>query len=511
MSIKDQKFDLKTDHNKIIKNHNKDHNNSSKSHSNLKDSHDSNNIQVNKNKHHNQNIDYHSNYDKDQPKDKRGLLSMKFGSRPTPAYAPLFKVNSLQQLNTPNNNINITSSKSFANLSALTIRSLESPIHFDKDNSSNCSETEENNNSICKECGQTIASEPNKLFSPMASSPFVSLKPYQPEVRKPWRKILYERQPYDDNYVPDSFMSSAIMNAKVSYYTYWNTFNATLNITHQLAAAAIFYVVYTLVVIGEVSSSSLMLIDVLAFIIGFTMYSLMVYVTTTDKSEDEVEKPEKEIEIIQPADDNCYVPACTPYVLNANPDKLTKLYSRFRGLPRFFIFIGVIHIFSPVLQTLTLAFSSDTISALSFLFLAIHLFLFDYDAVSSNHPDFSGTISLNAALLTSVLLASRLPSSVHVFAFICFAFEIFAGVPIFLVALRRFIGQGRLRIALSFLFNGCATLSLCVISNALSFAFFILIGFVTFVCPAIIIFNQKYKNHIQGPWDYDDSKELDEL
>lgn len=43
---------------------------------------------------------------------------------------------------------------------------------------------------------------------------------------------------------------------------------------------------------------------------------------------------------------------------------------------------------------------------------------------------FIGTISLNAAIFTAVLLGSRLQSNEHVFAFILFAIELFAGFPI---------------------------------------------------------------------------------
>lgn len=47
------------------------------------------------------------------------------------------------------------------------------------------------------------------------------------------------------------------------------------------------------------------------------------------------------------------------------------------------------------------------------------------------HGSFSGTISLNAAIFTAVLLGSRLQSNEHVFAFVLLAIEIFAMFPIF--------------------------------------------------------------------------------
>ena len=47
------------------------------------------------------------------------------------------------------------------------------------------------------------------------------------------------------------------------------------------------------------------------------------------------------------------------------------------------------------------------------------------------YGSFSGTISLNAAIFTAVLLGSRLQSNEHVFAFVLLAIEIFAMFPIF--------------------------------------------------------------------------------
>lgn len=76
-------------------------------------------------------------------------------------------------------------------------------------------------------------------------------------------------------------------------------------------------------------------------------------------------------------------------------------------------------------------------AALSLLCSTLHIVLFDYDVMCATHPKFSGTVSLNAAIFSSVLLASRLPAALHVFAFVCFAFEIFAGLPIVLALVRR--------------------------------------------------------------------------
>jgi phosphatidylinositol glycan class C protein len=82
-------------------------------------------------------------------------------------------------------------------------------------------------------------------------------------------------------------------------------------------------------------------------------------------------------------------------------------------------------------------YASFVFAALSLLCSILHIVLFDYDVMCATHPKFSGTVSLNAAIFSSVLLASRLPAALHVFAFVCFAFEIFAGLPIVLALVRR--------------------------------------------------------------------------
>jgi hypothetical protein len=125
------------------------------------------------------------------------------------------------------------------------------------------------------------------------------------------------------------------------------------------------------------------------------------------------------------------------------------------------------------------AYASDSIWALSIILSAVHIALHDYSYVNradTSSPNttcasrrvrsvrpgahhgslarrFKATISLNAAIFVSVLLASRLvvprrlacaaraaldvatatrgqETGVHVFAYIFFAFEVFAGFPV---------------------------------------------------------------------------------
>jgi phosphatidylinositol glycan class C protein len=134
------------------------------------------------------------------------------------------------------------------------------------------------------------------------------------------------------------------------------------------------------------------------------------------------------------------------------------------------LFCATLSLLSPVLRTLTRSYADDTIWALATSLGLVHLITHDYNYVNSGigryvyfrplsvvrsfwrptagivpprltrwcmscslcaHASFSGTVSLNAAIFTAVLLGSRLQSNEHVFAFVLLAIEIFAMFPIF--------------------------------------------------------------------------------
>ncbi|KAK3310797.1 phosphatidylinositol N-acetylglucosaminyltransferase-domain-containing protein [Chaetomium strumarium] len=97
---------------------------------------------------------------------------------------------------------------------------------------------------------------------------------------------------------------------------------------------------------------------------------------------------------------------------------------------------------SPILKSLTRSTSSDSIWAMSFWLLAINIFFFDYSGSSWVGGSFSTTgttakrmpvasLSTNAALMASTVLASRLPSTGQVFSLTLFSIEVFGLFPVF--------------------------------------------------------------------------------
>ncbi|EGZ78404.1 GPI2-domain-containing protein [Neurospora tetrasperma FGSC 2509] len=196
---------------------------------------------------------------------------------------------------------------------------------------------------------------------------------------------------------------------------------------------------------------------------------------------------------------------------------------------------------SPILKSLTRSTSSDSIWAISFWLLAINIFFFDY-SINNNNPFTQATItnphsnqtgggtttpipaqhkfpiaslSTNAALMASTVLASRLPSTGQVFSLTLFSIEVFGLFPVF----RRYARHRSFRyhVILTVLLLLGAGAGVGIIIGApwvcecwqtwlkhslLGMIVSCLIAAVAMGgCSWWLIGLQKYKNEIYGPWD----------
>lgn len=164
---------------------------------------------------------------------------------------------------------------------------------------------------------------------------------------------------------------------------------------------------------------------------------------------------------------------------------------------------------SPILKSLTRSTSSDSIWAMSFWLLAINIFFYDY---SSGPVKFPASLSTNAALMASTVLASRLPSTGQVFSLTLFSIEVFGLFPVF----RRYARHRswKYHVALSVLLVIGAGGGVGLIlggdkddilpwkSGLLGVLVAIVIAVVAMGgCSWWLIGLQKYKNAINGPWD----------
>ena len=190
---------------------------------------------------------------------------------------------------------------------------------------------------------------------------------------------------------------------------------------------------------------------------------------------------------------------------------------------------------SPILKSLTKSTSSDSIWALATCLLVINLFLFDYGGLNVptgsvesrsilSAPSYPSSLSTNAALMASTVLASRLTSTTHVFSLTLFSIEVFGLFPIFRRHLRQkdFTGYVVLTVALVIIASGGMGLILSTsythqygrcgycwswIGHVLfrSMLGVLIGGFGTILTMGgsswRLITLQRYKNVVLGPWD----------
>lgn len=164
---------------------------------------------------------------------------------------------------------------------------------------------------------------------------------------------------------------------------------------------------------------------------------------------------------------------------------------------------------SPVLKSLTRSTSDDSIWAMSFWLLAINIFFFDYSGeVGAKFP---ASLSTNAALMASTVLASLLPSTKQVFSLTLFSIEVFGLFPVF----RRYVRHRswRFHVLSSVILVLGAGLGVGLILGVVRGMDLWMSGFVGMVvavfvsvlatggCSWWLIGLQKYKNEIRGPWD----------
>ncbi|RHN68789.1 putative phosphatidylinositol N-acetylglucosaminyltransferase [Medicago truncatula] len=148
---------------------------------------------------------------------------------------------------------------------------------------------------------------------------------------------------------------------------------------------------------------------------------------------------------------------------------------------------------------------SDSIWAVTVSLLILHLFLHDYSESTVKapgalkNPALTSCISVNASVVASVFIASRLPSRLHVFAIMLFSLQVFLFAPLVTYCIKKY----------SFCLHICFSISLMVLT--LSFVYTLhrllfvlllsLLVFVNLVCPYWLIRIQEYKFEINGPWD----------
>ncbi|PVU86486.1 hypothetical protein BB559_004274 [Furculomyces boomerangus] len=277
--------------------------------------------------------------------------------------------------------------------------------------------------------------------------------------RKKWQKKLYIKQDYPDDYVDETFLIEMQKNVNVRIYDYWSVVTESIAVTQHFSSILIFVAVFLKLYKDEITESILLWFSILGLLLGSLLW-------------DRIVSREKKTE---------------PLVL-----KMGML----RSVANFAL---ILYFLSPVLRTLTVDTSTDTIIALAVVFFLLNLGFHDYGTNNLTKISSIGSISVNAAVLACVLLASRLSSNNAVYALLVYALLWFALFPL----LRRLLiaVSTKSSIILTIILAVGGTVLFLSISKAVSLVHFSITFIITFVSPLWFLWIQRYKNEIHGPWD----------
>jgi phosphatidylinositol N-acetylglucosaminyltransferase subunit C len=162
---------------------------------------------------------------------------------------------------------------------------------------------------------------------------------------------------------------------------------------------------------------------------------------------------------------------------------------------------------SPILKSLTESTASDSIWAVSGWLMIINIFSFDYGSDDgAGTTKFPASLSTNAALMASTVLASRLPSTTHVFSLTLFSIEVFGLFRVFRRHLRHVSWTGHLLLTFALVIGAGGGVGMTLRggwASAIvgSFLGSVLTAFAMGGCSWWLISLQKYKNVVIGPWD----------
>ncbi|XP_041861466.1 phosphatidylinositol N-acetylglucosaminyltransferase subunit C [Melanotaenia boesemani] len=275
-----------------------------------------------------------------------------------------------------------------------------------------------------------------------------------PDQTEPWRKVLWERQPFPDNYVDQRFLEELRRNEGIRVYRYWAVVKEAGFVGQQLSCVAIFITLWLYMEQGQLAPETLLWTSLVCALLGYGLHQ----------------------------------------VLTTQTESCSQPRTHLANLQSAAIFLSFTFGFSPVLKTLTESVSTDTVYAMSAVMLLAHLLSFPY-----SQPSPPGSLSLNAALFASVCLASRLPGALHTFAMLSCALLVFALWPCLLQKMRESTSHQFTGVCLGVCIGGVGGLGSQSMGGAVLLS--LALVSVTLLCPLLLIKLQRHKDNIHGPWD----------
>ncbi|KAM0718144.1 hypothetical protein Q7P37_006476 [Cladosporium fusiforme] len=379
---------------------------------------------------------------------------------------------------------------------------------------------------------------------------------------RPWKKLLWVKQSYPDNYTDEeTFLDHLQRNPRLQPYEFWTLVADSTIIVQHVCSVIIFVCCFTGIFQERVSPNA---------VVGWTTFGTVAGWVLRDywhtkEEEDEIgdmgrfdglgELGEEDLDASRdasldagsapkeptlplngaqsrahsrnpsltsvtglnqpqspplvpngdansnPVPSPTYIPPYNNRPSSLSPRMIERLTTAKSAILIYFSLLGL----SPILKSLTKSTSSDSIWAMSTWLMCINVFTFDYGA--GPEAKFPASLSTNAALMASTVLASRLPSTTHVFSLTLFSIEVFGLFPVFRRHLKHHSWPLHLALTIFLIVVASGGLGMVISNGGLAHAVLgvALGGVVTLLCMGAtswwLIGLQRYKNEIHGPWD----------
>lgn len=300
--------------------------------------------------------------------------------------------------------------------------------------------------------------------------------------RKPWKKLLYLKQAYPDNYTSETFLSQMKRNSSVTNYSYWKLVHDFALIVLHLSNILLVVLLFMGIYLYDWNASVPTIVGSCFSIAGFIVRDRI-------------------------ANSHKTAPTSTRDIALADGDDVPVqplMSMRTRQTPKlksFFLLMFMLLVLTPVLRSLTKSTSSDSIWALCFILCVCNVIFHDYGMNTANEH-YSPIISTNISFANAIVLASRLVSTRPVFCFTLLAVQINVLLPIFDYSLRKHYPKRHFHtILIIAMFAIVHVLIVKLFTVKLLLAWITVQASIAFFLPAYFLFLQKYKNELQGPWD----------
>lgn len=196
----------------------------------------------------------------------------------------------------------------------------------------------------------------------------------QRHIKKPqWKKVLYEKQPFEDTYVSENFLNSLVPKENQVKYGYATLIENTIEISFAFNLLILFLLLHHIAYLELISDSTLLILAFSCLVCAFILYTLLI------------------------------------------PAEMRSLKPIRVGI----LLLGILYTLCPVLATINKNYANDTIFLMTFIFSVLHLVFYDYSFIATafqkNKSKIPDVKSMNFSLIASLLLSSRLNTINYVY------------------------------------------------------------------------------------------------